>query len=810
MKEFIEQTQCKTCESSLSEDIKFLQKRYGDKDLKVDMDDFQICSWDIELASEEEFPDDIAENPIYPINLISAHYSKDNSIHTFGLHPYTGDDPSVKNYHHCATEAVLLESFIRHFRRQGVDILTGWYADIFDVPYFINRCKQYEIELSLSPINIYKERFIKDKYDEEKERQIYQIAGVSILDGKALYENFTYKNQVSYSLNNIGMVECGEGKIDLEGQINHIYKTDWNKYVEYNVQDVKLTYKIERKKRFMPLVIEFCYQALIPFDSVFSSIRLITGFMLRYCHKKNIVFPDPPKGQKKARYPGGYVMNNPGLYEMVMSFDVESLYPHLIMMYNISPETLVLNPKNTDGLYRTPASKMFKCSTPSGDFEYSGIYYKSDKKGILPEIIEDIFNSRKYNKNKMKVAEGKESKLDCAAIAKNTYLPLEYVEKLYGEVTDEGQPSSYYDNQQMIRKILINSMYGVLGNRFFAFYNISNAAAITVSGRHLIKFLSEELNKYMKQRWHLIAPKFFPKECEDRVIPKIKKDLVILIDTDSNYVTLKEVVEGLGLKFETNDEFRIWSNEFDKNILTPFFTKILDIYSKNYKVPQMINFKREKIISKMIIIKKKKYAVLTLDNEGKIYKTPKMNITGIETVKSDTPKYCQKHLDTMLYNILDKGDRVACTKELKKIYDGFMEANIDEIAKPKSVNGYTKYAEHIDYYKRYGVRYKSGCPQQVKAAINYNYIINKYGLSLQPIGNGGKVKFVKIKTNNEMRADVIGFIGTYPKEFETLFRIDMKEQWDITFKSVLQRFYDVIGWGEVKVATNSMGNLMRF
>ena len=310
---------------------------------KNDKNDYEV--WDEKKQKWCDFKDSCYYSNIefpkpevakYPINLISIHYSKENQIYTWGLRPYTGDDPSVKNYTYCADEPTLIRSFITHFRKKHVDILTGWNIMGFDVPYIINRCKRLKIEESLSPLNVYKER----KYGGYHiDGGGYIIAGISILDGLELYKNFVYVKRERYSLQFIGKIEVGEGKKDLEGTVNTAWK-QWNEFVEYNVQDVNLCRKIEDKKKHIKLTIDFCYQALIPFDRIFSSITLVTGYILRRLHEKNIVFPDRVNTEKNAKFPGAYVMAKPGYYNWVVSFDVASMYPHEILTYNISPETL--------------------------------------------------------------------------------------------------------------------------------------------------------------------------------------------------------------------------------------------------------------------------------------------------------------------------------------------------------------------------------------------------------------------------------------------------------------------------------------
>jgi len=340
----------KTCETDIPMDIKFLHKKYENENLKVDMKNFQVATIDIEVESPE-FPE--PEDAKYPINLISVHYSKENKLYTFGNREYTGDDPTVQNFHYCADEKTMLERFIKHFRIKKVDIVTGWFLRTFDVPYIINRCKNLKIELSLSPLNVYHKKHWQGYHIDEGDN--FEIPGISILDGVDIFKNFERDKQVSYSLQNIGMLVVGEGKKDYEGTINDAWEKDWNGFVEYNVQDVLLVKKIEEKKKYIELTITLCYATLIPFQRIFSSISIVEGYILKYLHNNNMVMSDHEKNKLIKKLPGAFVQASVKYHAYCMSWDAESLYPTIISMYGISPETLKL-----DGLYELKINNEIK------------------------------------------------------------------------------------------------------------------------------------------------------------------------------------------------------------------------------------------------------------------------------------------------------------------------------------------------------------------------------------------------------------------------------------------------------------------
>lgn len=785
-----------TCEADVPGDMKFLQKRYAGMDLKADVSDFNVCTIDIEVGAKGEFPK--AEEAKYPIILISAHYSKTGKMYTFGTQPYNGDNPMVENYHYCADEALMIDRFLTHFRKQRVDILTGWYVRLFDVPYIKRRCEVLGIEKTLSPLNVYKEKSGNAGYHIEGGG--YHVAGLSILDGLDLYKNFVYDKRESYSLQSIGMFEVQEGKKDYEGTINDAWEKNWDEFVEYNVQDVLLVMKIEAKKKFIDLTIEFCYQALIPFEKIFSSVSLVTGYVMKFLHDQKKVFPDMARSSEHEHYPGGYVYALPGFFKWCISYDVESEYPHMIMMYNISPETLVLWPDDTTDLIKTPISKSH------------GVYYRKDKVGVLNEIVSKIFNERKYLKSKGKVAKGLERGNDVESISSSTGIPLDLVKTMKAEIHEEGLSSAYYNTHQMIRKILINSIYGVLANRFFAFYNINNATAITLGGQDLIKYLSNCTNNYFKDNWHLTYKKFFP-EYADREVKPLKNDVVILIDTDSNYICFDEIIQGLGLVFQNDEEYRLWAIRFDEVFFKPFLDKILNIYAKKFGVEQVINFKREKIITQKFTLAKKKYADEVIDNEGEIYEEPKVSITGIEIVRTDTPQFCRTRIQTVVNKIFQTKakSKDAILDAMRKIHSAFLKADVSEIAIPKGVTEYTKYAGPVEEYLKNGLVYQKHCPIHVRASMNYNYIIAKHNLPLQPIYNGTKLRYIHVSPHsNELHQNVIGFVGQWPKEFDAMFTVDYEAQWQRAFQGIIQRFFDVLDWSVINLEQNTLSQMMEF
>lgn len=775
-------------ESDLDEMNAFLQERYGKLNEKPDQKDFNVAYMDIEIESGDTFPK--PEEAAFPINLITVIDSKTGKTSTWGNREYTGDSDLVENYYYIPDEKRMLESFVTWWRKQKFDIVTGWNVKEFDIQYILNRLAYFEIEKSLSPINISHHKRVKNRHT-GKMGYHCTIAGLTILDYMELYKKFTMnvtQTLESYSLNFVANFEELGGKLELEGHIKDAYKTNWNQFVEYNIVDTELVKKIDDKKRFINLSLNICSQSLVPLEKVFSSVVVIEGYMLRNLHKNNMVMSNRESGKVdrwkseklykhngelqnvlhekgEKTFPdfyvkGGHVEANPGLYNDLLSFDVTSLYPTNIMQYNISNETKVFNPTPEEiefhNLIKTPIN---------------GVYYKR-KEGILPAIVKEIFNERKEYKKKQFQCEKAGDKL--------------------------GKEYNY--SQQMVRKILINSMYGVMINEFFHFYDVDNARVVTRAGRTLIRFLSSNVNEYFKSHWHKVAKKFFP-HCGK--IEPIQNNVVSLIDTDSNYICLHEIKEKCAPVIPFDEFVEI----METKVLTPFFDKLLEIWADKYGSEQIVNFKREGVILKQLILAKKKYITQLLKDEDSEYNPPKMKYTGIEIKRSDTPKYCRDSVASTL-GVIFKGaqpDKDNVMKHLRKMRKEFINQPIENISFNKGINGYQKYKVDLSGNS---IMYKPMTPMHVRASINYNWMVENYKLPYLQIDDAMKVKYIFVKPKNILGTNVIAYVGNYPEEFNKYFDIDYKEQMNKSFLEVIQRIFWVLKWGTIDFKNNKLGSML--
>jgi len=280
---------------------------------------------------------------------------------------------------------------------------------------------------------------------------------------------------------------------------------------------------------------------------------------------------------------------------------------------------------------------------------------------------------------------------------------------------------------------------------------------------------------------------------------------------NSNYVCLDEVIKGLGLEFETDEDYRKWVDDFDTRFLTPFFNKILKIYAKKYNAENLHDFKREKIITRKLVLKKKKYADIVIEDEGKVYPEPKLSITGIDMVKTTIPTFFKSASENILKSMLVDDNPELIKDKLRKYKKEFMNSDIVNISAPRSVNNYSKWAEDLDTYIKNGETFiKRGTPQHVSASINYNFFIKKKKIMTPFISNGSKIKVVYVNPNNVLQTPIIAYVGAFPKEFNEHFRIDYEIQWYKSFIKMIEDFYDAFDWGDVVLEKTNINDFITF
>ena len=725
-------------------------------EIDYNINQMKIFALDIEVQCENGFPD--VEAAAEEMLSITIKDMVTKQFYCWAVREFEVPD-GVKAFIF-DTERDLFTNFIEWWVHNTPDILTGWNVNLYDVPYIarrINRILGEKWMRSLSPWNRANEREV---YVQGRKNYAYDISGINVLDYLDLYRKFTYTNQESYRLDHIAFVELGQRKVDHSEYENFkdFYTSDWQKFIEYNIQDVELIDKLEDKMKLLELAITMAYDAKANFEDVYSQVRMWDTIIYNYLSDKNIVVP-PRKGSKKdEKYAGAYVKEPiAGKYDWVVSFDLNSLYPHLIMQYNISPETLweTRHP-------RASVERILNQEIDFGDCNYSvcanGAQYRKDIHGFLPEIMQKIYDERTIYKKAMLKAK-RDNEVSPSA-------------KLQRDI-------SKFNNIQMARKIQLNSAYGAIGNQYFRYYNLSNAEAITLSGQVSIRWIEAKMNKYL-----------------NTILKTEGEDYVIASDTDSIYLNLGPLVESVYKGREKTDKSvvsflnKICEMELEKYITSSY--EELAKYVGAYE--QKMFMKRENIANKGIWTAKKRYILNVWDSEGVRYEKPKLKIMGLEAVKSSTPAACRTAIRDALTVIVNE-DEDAAQKFIADFKEKFTSLPVEDISFPRGCNNLNKWAHPATLYSK-------GTPIHVRGALLYNFhnkknkLKHKYPL----IQDGEKIKFVYLKTPNKIGENVISFLGTFPREFGLDKQVDYDLQFSKSFLEPIKVIMDTIGWKPEKVA----------
>jgi DNA polymerase elongation subunit (family B) len=732
-------------------------------EIKFDITKIKLITIDIEVASENGFPD--VKSCQEELLTISVQDYATKQITTWGVKPFINKQNNV-TYHYCTSEADLLDKFIFWWEEFSPEVVTGWNCDLYDIPYVYGRlCRVLgtKVAKQLSTWGIVTEDEVVIK---GRTHTRCDIAGLTILDYLELYRKFTYTNQESYRLDHIASVELGQKKLDHSeyDTFKEFYTKDWQKFVEYNIVDVELVDRLEDKMKLIELCITMAYDSKGNYNDVFFQVRTWDSIIYNYLKEKNIVIPFKKDTKKDSKFAGAFVKEPvPGKYDWVVNFDLNSLYPHLLMMYNISPETLVEQ--------RHPTASVDRILNKSIDFsdykDYAvcanGSMYRKDVRGFLPELMEQMYRDRVIYKKKMLEAKQQYEKT-----------PTKELEKEIARC----------DNIQMAKKISLNSAYGAVGNEYFRYFKLANAEAVTLSGQVSIRWIENKLNQYM-----------------NKILKTDGVDYVIAVDTDSVYLNMGPLVETIFKGREKTTEGivtfldKVCQVELEKYI-EGCYQELAD-YVNAYE--QKMQMKRENIADRGIWTAKKRYILNVWDSEGVRYETPKLKMMGIEAVKSSTPAPCRVKIKEALNIIMNKteDDLISFVESFKK---EFYNLPPEDISFPRSVNELTK-------YRSYQTIYTKGTPIHTRGALLYNHYIKDKSLdSKYPlINNGEKIKFIFLKNANPIRENVISFIQQFPKELGLNKYVDYDLQFEKSFIDPLKSILNCIGWSVEK--TNTLESL---
>jgi len=734
----------------------YISEKYPENEIKFDISQIKLITLDIETTAEKGFPD--VESASEEILAITIQDYTTKQIITWGVKPFINKQKNV-TYRYCSTEHELLNDFINYWMQDVPDVITGWNIQLFDIPYIckrLNRVLGEKLMKRFSPWGLVSEG---ETYIQGRKHITFDVGGVTQLDYLDLYKKFTYKAQESYRLDYIASVELGQKKLDHSeyDTFKDFYTHGWQKFIEYNIVDVELVDRLEDKMKLIELALTMAYDAKVNYGDVFYQVRMWDNIIYNYLKKRNIVIPPKNNEHKNEKYAGAYVKEPiPGKYDWVVSFDLNSLYPHLIMQYNISPETLLDE--------RHPTATVDKILNEEINFELhkdnavcaNGAMYRKDVRGFLPELMDKMYNERVIFKKRMLQAKQQYEKTPTKALEKEI---------------------ARCNNIQMAKKISLNSAYGAIGNQYFRYYKLANAEAITLSGQVSIRWIENKMNEYL-----------------NTLLQTEDADYVIASDTDSIYLNLGPLVDKFfGAK--SGDKAKI-VGLLDKICEDKFEPYIEKCYQElaNYvsAYDQKMQMKRENIADRGIWTAKKRYILNVHNSEGVQYTEPKLKMMGIEAVKSSTPAPCRKMIKNAL-KLMMSGTEEDVIEFIDKSRKEFKQLPPEDISFPRSVSDVKKYQSHADIYIK-------GTPIHCRGALLFNHYIkkNKLDHKYSLIQNGEKIKFCYLKKPNIIHENVISFIQDFPKELDLDKYLDYDLQFEKSFLEPLKAILDAIGWNVEK------------
>ena len=722
----------------------------------------KTASLDIECECEDGFPEPMIAGE--KVNAITMKpFGKPPVV--FGL----GEWNHGKNYDYrpCTNEADLLMQFIKYWRKESFDIITGWNVNSFDITYLCNRIDKIigeDEHKKLSPWGMSDVReFVSQGYQKQ---QVFNLYGINVLDYLELYRKHTFVNQESYSLNHISHIELGKGKLDYSeyGNLHTLYRQDYEKFLEYNVVDAVLVEELEEKLGLIELVQTMSYNAKCNYNDTFGMVKYWETIIYNFLKEQNIQTPPQKMSREKtSRIIGAYVKEPlVGGHDWVVSFDLNSLYPHIIMQHNISPEKMVKSAKEEVSIKSLLNSEvdLSHLKKENNTVCPNGAKFTRNRQGFLPELMEKFYDERKAWKRKMI-----DYQIEYQSADKPRRKELDTLIKRA-------------NNNQMVRKIALNSAYGALANQYFAFFSVDLAEAITTSGQLIIQWAEKTINEFL-----------------NKTLETDNEDYVIAMDTDSLYITMDKLVQRV-LPEETNKgkivDFLNSSEGLIEKVLAEGFDELAE-YTNAYQ--NKMEMGREIIADRGIWTAKKRYILNVHDNEGVRLKTPKLKMMGIETAKSSTPQWVRGKL-TEAFQVVMNGEETDLWEFVENARKEFRNLPPEEVAFPRGCKGLVQYADPTHIYSK-------GTPIHVRGSLLYNHHLKKKNIDrrYEMVKNGEKIHFSYLSTPNPINENVIAFLNVLPRELDLHRFIDYDMQFDKAFVDPLKVVISLIGWNVEPVAS---------
>ena len=734
-------------------------------DVEFNRDIINVTTIDIEVQSDQGFPH--PKDALHPITAITLKNNIDDIFYVFGCGEYSVEDSIVDGahivYNQCKDERQLLARFLEHWTHNYPDVLTGWNSRMFDTTYIVNRMFRVLGDKYVKALSPWRLVSASEIIISGNSNQVYELTGIQQLDYLDLFKKFgyTYGTQESYRLDNIGHVVLGEKKLDYSeyGSLHELYRLDYQKFIDYNVKDVQIVDRLEDKLGLVTLCMTTAYRGHVNMVEAFGTVGVWDAIMHSYLLERNIVVPPKEEAFKDGQIEGAHVKDPlVGMHEWVVSFDLNSLYPHIMMQYNLSPETIV-----DDSVPGVTVNDLLEKKEYEFDKKYSmtarGQLIDNSEKGFIPAIVEKLYNERSDIKKQMLTAEQ-----ELVHIDKSDKHAVYEIEKRIAT----------YGNQQMAIKILMNSLYGATSNNYFRYFDVRIAESITLSGQLTIRWAEKKINEYM-----------------NKVLKTDNVDYVIAIDTDSLYINMGSLVNKVDPKDPVKFLDKVCKEKIEP-LLDEAYTELQQYM--NCREQKMV-MKRETIAEKGIWTGKKHYVLNVWNNEGVQYNEPKLKIQGIEAVRSSTPAPCRNLIKDTVREIM-RTDEASVQKYIQQAKEYFQTLPAEDIAFPRSANNLDKYIDGSQIYRK-------GTPIHIRGSLLFNFHLERLGVQVkyEKIFSGEKIKFLYLQKPNRLFENVIAFKDVLPEEFNVRDVVDYDTQFQKAFVEPIKTILDAVGWQVERRAT---------
>jgi len=746
-----------------------------------DMSLIKVANIDIEVANKSGMTiDEMIEHAQDEVTAITV--LKDNTYYVFGCKSYIPTKDNVK-YYHCDNEQDLLEQFVDFWSSDYPDVVIGWNIKFFDFPYLLKRLSVvFDDDGLMNKMSPWGKINARTETNMNKDSRVYDMVGIGQFDMFQMYRKFAPGGaaQESYKLNYIASVEVGEKKIDYSTyqSLDELYEKDYTTFIEYNMHDVTLVDLIAKKRELVKLGFTLAYMAKVNYDDIFFQVRMWDSLIYSYLLSKNIVIPQKRIQHKSEAYKGAAVKDPIiGKHRWTVSFDLKSLYPHLIMMFNISPDTFIdaynypLALRELLEKYDITVDTLLNMSVPLDILkEYNmtvtpnSEFFSMNRVGFLSEMMQDMYKDRDRYK---KLSE------DAKEEIQRTTDPVRRAEL-------EKQESEY-DTLQQVIKICLNSAYGAIGNKFFRFFDVRQASAVTYGGQLVIRWIIVAMNKYM-----------------NNLLKTTNKDYILASDTDSMYIDMSGIVDAIfPIAEQDANKAKIvnFLNRVCAEKLSPFIDSEFSKLAKYLNAINKMEMKREVIADKSIWVKKKHYALNIWMNEKVKFDKPKIKVKGLQMIKSSTPAACREKLSKAM-DIIMNGTEDQMIEYISSFRKEFNSLPIEDIALPRGMSEMDDFADTSDGGLFGGNNtFNKGTPIHVKASLLYNKTLDQMKLKQYPrLQDGEKIKFLHLVKPNPFFGDVMGFPVIVPKEFNLAKYVDKDVQFNKAFLAPLKSVMDVIPW----------------